>query len=740
MRKLLAVITAVLLLLSLSLALAEDAEDPALILNESEITVAVGREVRLSPTVEGIGKKKPSYEWTSSDESVATVKKGAVKGQGKGTAVITCTAKLEDGSTLTVEATVTVIIPVKGIVAETKKLSLAYGETQPIVYKIQPEDATIRDLEWKSSNEAVATVDQEGHVTGNVPGKATVTGTSRDGSKKQIKISVTVTTEDDPPGLQLLISALKTKQKKGFMEYSYTIQNNSDRAVKGVSFYLCYFALDGHTVFTHDVETGQLYNLWRALDLKTVLKPRQKDSIQGEMSEFHDRMAVSSIRMAVRSITYEDGSTVEIPASQLYWIDSDDGYLPRSIVKNVYKNMPSEEVLNTAEGFSLGIQTLPMCEIVASEYVGSPEPGRYIFNIVAGSPAEASELRMKDVIYGVDEMSWKNEPFCIDYGMARLAEDKPVTFHVVRGGEYVDVTFTSDGESTMTEASPMAADEDQPEAEAGNEEDPSESGSGEDLPEDGGEEAAPDAGDEEENAESDDEEDNPHAGEDEADEPPAEPEPAEEPAEAAEPVEVIDNRIAQITTDYACGCHREKLLGTMVGPEGMVVPAAALYCPTHGKRFVSVRFRFGVRADGSVFLDYGSEFTFIAYENFENGFNAENAVAYVKFPIAIGNMTGWYDCKAATDKQLKAQPLRLRFVSENNATLELEIRGTPESETMLSVSRTPNVTSGCPVFLSAAQGDPVLVAIVTGENDEEEQCRRITKDIYNDMKKDKVIK
>ncbi len=66
--------------------------------------------------------------------------------------------------------------------------NLAVGYAKPLVLTAAPAGAALPAVEWKSSNEAVATVDQNGVVTGVKAGKATITATA--GSNADITASV----------------------------------------------------------------------------------------------------------------------------------------------------------------------------------------------------------------------------------------------------------------------------------------------------------------------------------------------------------------------------------------------------------------------------------------------------------------------------------------------------------------------------------------------------------------------
>ncbi|MBQ2283723.1 MAG: Ig-like domain-containing protein [Agathobacter sp.] len=115
-----------------------------------------------------VEKADQTLIWTSSDETVATVSKdGIITAVGEGTAKITCATG--DGSKLSKTISVTVApLSVKKIQLEE---SWKYFEEQTGTYQIKvqsfvPENATNAKVgRWESSNEAVATVDQNGLVT-----------------------------------------------------------------------------------------------------------------------------------------------------------------------------------------------------------------------------------------------------------------------------------------------------------------------------------------------------------------------------------------------------------------------------------------------------------------------------------------------------------------------------------------------------------------------------------------------
>ena len=72
-------------------------------------------------------------------------------------------------------------------------LTLTEGDSEKLTAVVTPDDATDKNVAWISSDEAVATVDQDGNVTAVSQGTATITATTTDGSNLSAECLVTVT-------------------------------------------------------------------------------------------------------------------------------------------------------------------------------------------------------------------------------------------------------------------------------------------------------------------------------------------------------------------------------------------------------------------------------------------------------------------------------------------------------------------------------------------------------------------
>ena len=125
-----------------------------------------------------------TLEWSSSDETVATVDEtGLVSVLKEGECVIT--AKTTDGSDLSANCYLSVttrIILAKSLSLNPISKEAEEGDSFQITATVLPEDATDKTLEWSSSDETVATVDETGLVSVLKEGECVITAKTTDGS------------------------------------------------------------------------------------------------------------------------------------------------------------------------------------------------------------------------------------------------------------------------------------------------------------------------------------------------------------------------------------------------------------------------------------------------------------------------------------------------------------------------------------------------------------------------------
>ncbi len=152
---------------------------------------AVGRKVTLKATVLPTSANDKSLTWTSADESVATVSsKGVVTIVSVGTTTVTATCNGDPA--------VKIVVPVQGlelaqsVAFDSDTYSMLVNGTVQLNPIVLPDTTTDKSVTYKVNNRKIATVDENGIVTGVKGGKTTVYAYTADGSKKSAKTTLQV--------------------------------------------------------------------------------------------------------------------------------------------------------------------------------------------------------------------------------------------------------------------------------------------------------------------------------------------------------------------------------------------------------------------------------------------------------------------------------------------------------------------------------------------------------------------
>ena len=145
--------------------------------------------------------------WLSSDESVISVSEnGEITANKLGIATITATHK---------ELTDSIEVEVKPIDAESIKIVLPddietndngtpkinKGSTVQLKAEILPENTTYKEIEWTVSDEAIATIDENGVLTANETGTITVIAKAKSGITEEIELEIYSNAGDTAAGI-----------------------------------------------------------------------------------------------------------------------------------------------------------------------------------------------------------------------------------------------------------------------------------------------------------------------------------------------------------------------------------------------------------------------------------------------------------------------------------------------------------------------------------------------------------
>lgn len=132
-----------------------------------------------------------TLNWTSSDESVATVdSNGKITAKKAGPVTITVTTNGNSPLTDSIDLEV-IEIPMTGVQLRINNSTMKVGDQDTLQITFTPSDTTdSRNVTYTSSDESILTVDSNGKITAKKKGKAVVTIITANGLKSQVEITV----------------------------------------------------------------------------------------------------------------------------------------------------------------------------------------------------------------------------------------------------------------------------------------------------------------------------------------------------------------------------------------------------------------------------------------------------------------------------------------------------------------------------------------------------------------------
>ena len=127
---------------------------------------------------------------SSSDESIVRISSNNLVPKGVGECVVTVASKQNPEVNVTYRTLV--VQPVTRVQLSADAKYTHVGKTMKLTPIFTPDNASIQGVTWTSSNKQVATVDENGVVTGVKKGSATITAKAVDGSGRNANITVNV--------------------------------------------------------------------------------------------------------------------------------------------------------------------------------------------------------------------------------------------------------------------------------------------------------------------------------------------------------------------------------------------------------------------------------------------------------------------------------------------------------------------------------------------------------------------
>lgn len=140
-----------------------------------------------------------NFVLTTSDEAVVKIQSNNFVPQQIGECVVTVQSRQNPEVCVSYRAVVVQPVTKLSVSAEQKYTYVGY--TLPLSVEYTPENASVKAVTWKSDNEKVATVDENGVVTGVSRGSATIRATAADGSGRTASYQVGI--QQQPTSIEL---------------------------------------------------------------------------------------------------------------------------------------------------------------------------------------------------------------------------------------------------------------------------------------------------------------------------------------------------------------------------------------------------------------------------------------------------------------------------------------------------------------------------------------------------------
>ena len=170
--------------------------------------------------------KKVTFE--TSDPSVLKLTgDGQYVAKQPGECILTVRSK--QSPEITEQFYVLVTQPVKKVVISGDAKSVGAGRTLQLWTTVTPENATVRQVVWSSRNEKVATVDENGLVTGVSRGDVIIEAKTTDGTNLTAQYSMSVTQDVTDLAIQETDVTVATKKSAPQLHVQLLPQNASNR-------------------------------------------------------------------------------------------------------------------------------------------------------------------------------------------------------------------------------------------------------------------------------------------------------------------------------------------------------------------------------------------------------------------------------------------------------------------------------------------------------------------------------
>lgn len=214
-------------------------EATSLALNKTEEIMNIGETISLEAKIEPENTTHKDVKWESNNPNIVSVRNDEVFG---GKAVVTA---LQEGEAIITASVDSITVTCKITVNPTKLEGISFDQTEKTVKEgesfvltpvFTPENASNKKVIWTSSNQSIATVDQEGKVSTHSFGECLIKAISEDGGFEAIcKVIVLEPTIEEAIKVNIYGSYTSFN---GFVTGDITaaFYNNSSKAVEVTEF------------------------------------------------------------------------------------------------------------------------------------------------------------------------------------------------------------------------------------------------------------------------------------------------------------------------------------------------------------------------------------------------------------------------------------------------------------------------------------------------------------------------
>ena len=165
------------------------AEVRAIKLNKALIDIEKGKTEQIIAAIEPKELSNEKIEWKILNTEIAEVdEKGKITGKKNGETIVT--ARTSNGKEATSKVRVGTYPKAIVINKEEVKIDLSEKRTEKVEVRIEPEDASNKEIKIDNSNERVATIDGEGKITAKENGETELTFKTANGIEKKLKVKV----------------------------------------------------------------------------------------------------------------------------------------------------------------------------------------------------------------------------------------------------------------------------------------------------------------------------------------------------------------------------------------------------------------------------------------------------------------------------------------------------------------------------------------------------------------------